>query len=67
MKCLTKAIRFANIELQKGTIEMKNKYLRLKLIARKNQREKEIDRKEKADKMIKVLTDELSRVIIESR
>jgi hypothetical protein len=48
-------------------IEMKNKYLRLKLIARKNQREKEIDRKEKADKMIKVLTDELSRVIIESR
>lgn len=46
---------------------MKNKYLRLKLIARKNRREKEIDRKEKADKMIKVLTDELSRVIIESR
>lgn len=67
IKCLTEALNSVNIELQKGMIKMKNKYLRLKLIAKKNQREKEIDRKEKADKMIKVLTDELSRVIIESR
>ena len=42
---------------------MKNKYLRLKLAIRRNQKAKEFLEKEKA----KVLTDELNRVIIESR
>lgn len=47
---------------------MKNKYLRLKLAIRRNQRtKKEFLEKEKAEKTIKVLTDELSRVIIKSR
>lgn len=46
---------------------MKNKYLRLKLAIRRNQRTKEFVEKEKAEKAIKLLTDELSRVIIESR
>ena len=35
---------------------MKNKYLRLKLVARKNQRAKEIDRREKAERAINRLT-----------
>lgn len=46
---------------------MKNKYLRLKLAIRRNQRTKEFIKKENDEKVIKVLTDELSRVIIESR
>lgn len=46
---------------------MKNKYLRLKLAIRRNQKAKEFVEKEKAEKVIKVLTDELNRVIIESR
>lgn len=46
---------------------MKNKYLRLKLAIRRNQKAKEFIEKEKSEKVIKVLTDELSRVIIESR
>lgn len=46
---------------------MKNKYLRLKLATKRNQRTKEFLEKEKAEKAIKVLTDELSRIIIESR
>lgn len=46
---------------------MKNKYLRLKLAIRRNQKVKEFVKKENDDKTIKLLTDELSRVIIESR
>lgn len=46
---------------------MKNKYLRLKLAIRRNQRTKEFVKKENDNKTIKLLTDELSRVIIESR
>lgn len=46
---------------------MKNKYLRLKLAIRRKQRTKEFLEKEKAEKAIKVLTDELNRVIVESR
>ena len=46
---------------------MKNKYLRLKLAIRRNQKAKEFVKKEKAEKAIKVLTDELNSVIIESR
>jgi len=46
---------------------MKNKYLRLRLAVKRNQKVKEFLEKEKAEKAIKVLTDELSRVIIESR
>lgn len=46
---------------------MKNKYLRLRLAVKRNQKAKEFLEKEKAEKAIKVLTDELSRVIIESR
>lgn len=45
---------------------MKNKYLRLKLAIRRNQKAKEFVKKDD-DKTIKLLTDELSRVIIESR
>ena len=48
-------------------VKMKNKYLRLKLVARKNQRSKELARKEKAERVIKRLTDELENVIINSR
>ena len=46
---------------------MKNKYLRLRHAVQRNQKVKEFLEKEKAEKAIKVLTDELSRVIIESR
>lgn len=46
---------------------MKNKYLRLKLVARKNQRAKEIARKEKAERTLKRLTQELENVILKSR
>lgn len=46
---------------------MKNKYLRLKLAIRRNQRTKELVKKENDDKTIKLLIDELNRVIIESR
>ena len=46
---------------------MKNKYLRLKLAIRRNKRTKEFIKKENDEKVIKVLTDELNRVIIESR
>ena len=46
---------------------MKNKYLRLKLAIRRNQRTKELVKKENDDKTIKLLIDELNSVIIESR
>lgn len=43
---------------------MTNKYLRLKIIARQNQKLKEIERQKKAKKQIKVLTKELYNAII---
>ena len=46
---------------------MKNKYLRLKLAIRRNQRTKKLVKKENDDKTIKLLIDELNSVIIESR
>ena len=46
---------------------MKNKYLRLKLVAKRNQKAKELARKEEAERAIKRLTDELKNVIINSR
>lgn len=46
---------------------MKNKYLRLKIAVKRNQKARELLKKENGDKAIKLLTDELSRVIIESR
>ena len=48
-------------------IKMKNKYLRLKLVAKRTQKAKELARKEKAERAIKRLTDELENVIINSR
>ena len=48
-------------------IKMKNKYLRLKLVAKRNQKAKELARKEEAERAIKRLTDELKNVIINSR
>ena len=46
---------------------MKNKYLRLKLVAKRNQKAKELARKEEVERAIKRLTDELKNVIINSR
>ena len=48
-------------------IKMKNKYLRLKLVAKRNQKAKELARKEEVERAIKRLTDELKNVIINSR
>jgi hypothetical protein len=48
-------------------VKMKNKYLRLKLVAKRTQKAKELARKEKAERAIKRLTDELENVIINSR
>lgn len=46
---------------------MKNKYLRMKLVAKRTQKAKELARKEKAEKAAKRLTEELENVILKSR
>lgn len=48
-------------------IKMKNKYLRMKLVAKRTQKAKELARKEKAERMTKRLTQELENVILKSR
>ena len=47
--------------------KMKNKYLRLKLVAKRTQKAKELARKEKAERTLKRLTQELENVILKSR
>ena len=46
---------------------MKNKYLRMKLAAKRNKKTKEINEKENAEKTINRLTQELESVILKSR
>lgn len=46
---------------------MKNKYLRMKLVAKRTQKAKELARKEKAEKAINRLTQELESVVLKSR
>lgn len=46
---------------------MKNKYLRLKLVAKRTQKAKELARKEKSERAVKRLTEELETVILKSR
>ena len=48
-------------------VKMKNKYLRLKLVAKRTQKAKELARKEKAERTLKHLTQELENVILKSR
>ena len=46
---------------------MKNKYLRMKLVAKRTQKAKELTRKEKAERAINRLIQELESVILKSR
>ena len=46
---------------------MKNKYLRMKLVAKRTKKAKELARKEKAERTINRLTQELESAILKSR